>query len=210
MVAEHDEDQGALPHGVHESPWIMLLPLCILALLSVAGGWIGIPAALGGNNGIERFLGPVFANGAAGEAVALTTGHGLELTLAAISVLVALGGFYIAYVFYYEKPGTAAALAERNRRAYNLVKNKYWVDEFYNAFLITPLLMLTRGVLELVFERGVVDGSGKAAGATTRGMAWLTRKQISGNIRSYAGWLAIGAAAVIAVMVFGNSLWGHL
>ncbi|MGA2896667.1 MAG: NADH-quinone oxidoreductase subunit L [Acidobacteriaceae bacterium] len=210
MVAEHDEDQGALPHGVHESPWIMLLPLCILALLSVAGGWIGIPAALGGNNGIERFLGPVFANGATGEAVALTTGHGLELALAAISVLVALGGFYIAYVFYYEKPGTAAALAERNRRAYNLVKNKYWVDEFYNASLITPLLMFTRGVLELIFERGVVDGSGKAAGATTRGFAWLARKQISGNIRSYAGWLAIGAAAVIAVMVFGNSLWGHL
>jgi NADH-quinone oxidoreductase subunit L len=197
-------------HSIHESPWIMLLPLCILALLSVAGGWIGIPAALGGNSGIERFLGPVFANGAAGEAVALTTGHGLELALAAVSVLVALGGFYIAYVFYCEKPGTAAALAERNRRAYDLVKNKYWVDEFYNASLITPLLMFTRGVLELIFERGVVDGSGKAAGATTRGMAWLTRKQISGNIRSYAGWLAIGAAAVIAVMVFGNSLWGHL
>jgi len=144
------------------------------------------------------------------KAVALTTGHGLELALAAVSVLVALGGFYIAYVFYCEKPGTAAALAERNRRAYDLVKNKYWVDEFYNASLITPLLMFTRGVLELIFERGVVDGSGKAAGATTRGMAWLTRKQISGNIRSYAGWLAIGAAAVIAVMVFGNSLWGHL
>ena len=197
-------------HSIHESPWIMLLPLCILALLSVAGGWIGIPAALGGNSGIERFLGPVFANGAAGEAVALTTGHGLELALAVVSVLVALAGFYIAYVFYYEKPGTATTLAERNRRTYDLVKNKYWVDEFYNAFLITPLLMFTRGILELVFERGVVDGSGKAAGATTRGMAWLTRKQISGNIRSYAGWLAIGAAAVIAVMLFGNSLWGHL
>ncbi len=197
-------------HSIHESPWIMLLPLCILALLSVAGGWIGIPAALGGNNGIERFLGPVFANGAAGEAVASATGHGLELALAAISVLVALGGFYIAYVFYYEKPGTAAALAERNKAAYNLVKNKYWVDELYSALLITPLLMFTRGILELIFERGVVDGSGKAAGATTRGLAWLTRKQISGNIRSYAGWLAIGAAAVIAVMVFGQSLWGHL
>jgi len=198
-------------HSIHESPWIMLLPLCILALLSVAGGWIGIPAALGGNNGIERFLGPVFAGPKFEvDTSVMTTYHDLELALAAISVLVALGGFYIAYVFYYEKPGTAAALAERNRRAYTLVKNKYWVDEFYSAFLITPLLMFTRGILELVFERGVVDGSGKAAGAATRGLAWLTRKQISGNIRSYAGWLAIGAAAVIAVMLFGNSLWGHL
>jgi NADH-quinone oxidoreductase subunit L len=208
-----EQNATAEPHkanGVHESPWIMLLPLVVLALLSVAGGWIGIPEAMFGSNHIERFLGPVFANGATSETVAATTGHGLELTLAVVSVLVALAGFYIAYVFYYEKPGTAAALAERNRRAYNLVKNKYWVDEFYHNFLVTPLLMFTRGILELVFERGVVNGSGRAAGTATRSISWLARKQISGNIRSYAGWLAIGAAAVIAVMIFGNSLWGHL
>jgi NADH-quinone oxidoreductase subunit L len=186
----------------------MLLPLCVLAFLSVIGGWVGIPAALGGDNRIQRFLDSVFTNGAATEAAAATSGHGLELILVFISVLVAAAGFYIAYVFYYEKPGTAAALAERHRRAYNLVKNKYWVDEFYHNFLVTPLLMFTRGVLELVFERGVVNGSARASASATRGLAWLTRKQISGNIRSYAGWLAIGAAAVMAVMLFGSTLWG--
>jgi NADH-quinone oxidoreductase subunit L len=197
-------------HDIHESPWIMLLPLVVLAVLSVIGGWIGIPGALGGDNRIEHFLDPVFANGVVSEAAAATTGHGLELVLALISVLVVLAGFYIAYVFYYEKPGTASALAERNRTAYNLVKNKYWVDEFYGAFLIAPLLMFTRVVLELMVDHGLVDGSGAAAGAGTRGLAWIERKQISGNIRSYAGWLAIGAAAVIAVMVFGNVVKGHL
>jgi NADH-quinone oxidoreductase subunit L len=197
-------------HSVHESSWVMLLPLAILAILSVVGGWIGIPAALFGSNRIEHFLDPVFANPAATEAVASATGHGLELVLAAISVLTAALGFYIAYVFYYEKPGTAAALAERNSRVYAVAKNKYWVDEFYRTFLITPMLMFTRGILELVVDNGIVDGSGAAADATTRGLAWIERKQISGNIRSYAGWLAIGAAAVIAVMIFGNSLWGHL
>jgi NADH-quinone oxidoreductase subunit L len=202
------EQQTNAHHSVHESSWVMLLPLAILAILSVVGGWIGIPAALFGSNRIERFLGPVFANGAASEAVVSTTGHGLELALTLVSVLVAVAGFYIAYIFYYEKPGTAAALAERHRPAYNLIKNKYWVDEFYSAFLITPLLMFTRGVLELVVDYGVVTGSGQAAGAATRGLAWIERKQISGNIRSYAGWLAIGAAAVIAVMIFGNSMWG--
>jgi NADH-quinone oxidoreductase subunit L len=210
MEAEHDEDQAARPHGVHESSWIMLLPLVVLAVLSVIGGWVGIPAALGGHNGIEHFLDPVFANGAATEAVASATGHGLELALAVVSVLTALTGFYFAYLFYSKKPGIAAALAERNRPAYDLVKNKYWVDEFYSTFFITPLLMFTRGILELVFERGVVNGSGRAAGTATRGFSWLARKQISGNIRSYAGWLAIGAAAVIAVMLFGHSLWSHL
>ena len=203
------DDQGGTMHSVHESSWIMLLPLVLLAILSVAGGWVGIPAALGGNNQIEHFLDPVFANGTAGEGIAAMTGHGLELVLAVISVLVALVGFYIAYVFYYEKPGTAAALAERNKAAYSLVKNKYWVDELYGAFLITPMLMFTR-ISELIVDHGLVDGSGAAAGATTRGLAWLTRKQISGNIRSYAGWLAIGAAAVIALMIFGNVLKGPL
>jgi len=206
LEAEPDEDQAALHHGVHESPWIMLLPLVVLALLSVIGGWVGIPAALGGNNEIEHFLDPVFANGAATEVVA--SGHGLELALAFVSVLVAVAGFYIAYVFYYEKPGTAALLAARNQPAYNVVQNKYWVDEFYSNYLVTPLLMFTRIILDLIVDRGLVDGSGAAAGAGTRGLAWLTRKQISGNIRSYAGWLALGAAAVITVMIFGSSLWG--
>jgi NADH-quinone oxidoreductase subunit L len=70
--------------------------------------------------------------------------------------------------------------------------------------------MFTRGILELIFERGIVNGSARFAGLATRTFAWFTRKQISGNIRSYAGWLAIGAAAVIAVMIFGRSLWGGL
>ena len=210
MVAEHDDGQAAHPQGVHESPWIILLPLVVLAILSVIGGWVGIPAALGGHNEIGRFLDPVFANGAATDAVASTGSHGLELALAAISVLVAVTGFYIAYIFYYKKPGTAAALATRTKPAYTILENKYWVDQFYSHFLVIPLLMLTRGVLELIFERGVVNGSGRAAGMATRGFAWATRKQISGNIRSYAGWLAIGAAAVIAVMIFGRTLLVHL
>jgi NADH-quinone oxidoreductase subunit L len=104
----------------------------------------------------------------------------------------------------------ADALAARSKAAYSLVANKYWVDEIYNAFLVAPLLMFARGILDLLVERGVVNGSGSAAGAATRGFAWATRSQISGNIRSYAGWLAAGAAVVIAAMVFGRSLWVHL
>jgi len=209
-VAEHDESQAAHSHGVHESPWIMLFPLVILAILSVIGGWVGVPAALGGHNEIEHFLDPVFASGVVAEGAASSAGHGLELGLAALSVLVALAGLYVAYLFYYKKPGTAAELAERAKPAYVVLQNKYWVDEFYANFLVIPLMMFTRGFLELIFDRGVVNGSGRAAGFVTRIFGWLARKQISGNIRSYAGWLAIGAAAVIAVMIFGRSLWVHL
>ncbi len=224
MVAEHDEGQipgspartlagveTAHPHGVHESPWIMLLPLAVLAVLSVIGGWIGIPAALGGSNRFEHFLDPVFAatNPAASAINADQVSHSLELGLAAVSVLVALGGLFLAYLFYYRKPGTAASLAERNKRAYSLLDHKYWVDEIYDRVLVTPLLMLTR-ITEFVFDQGLVEGTGSIAAATTRGFGGIVRRQFSGNIRSYAGWLAIGAAFVLAVMVFGRSLWGHI
>jgi NADH-quinone oxidoreductase subunit L len=207
LEADPEEDHAAHLDDVHESPWMMLFPLVILAILSVIGGWVGVPAALGGHNEIEHFLDPVFTSNSA---TAAASGRGLELMLAVISVLVALAGFYFAYLCYYKKPGTAAALADRAKPVYTILENKYWVDEFYMNFLVTPLLMTTRGVLELIIDRGVVNGSARVAGITTRALAWVTRKQISGNIRSYAGWLACGAAAVIAVMIFGRSLWVRL
>jgi len=210
LEAERGEGQAASSHGVHESPWIMLFPLVILAILSTIGGWVGIPAALGGHNEIEHFLDPVFQNRAAAEAVAAAGSNSLELTLAIVSLLTAAVGFYFAYLFYYRKPGTAAEFASRFKSAYGLLENKYWVDEIYHSFLVTPLLMFTRGILELVFERGVVNGSSRASGLATRGLSWFARKQISGNIRSYAGWLAIGAAIVLAAMIFGRSLWVYL
>jgi NADH-quinone oxidoreductase subunit L len=198
----HDDGQAAHAHGVHESPWIMLVPLAVLALLSLVGGWVGIP---GKHNAIERFLEPVFAG--AGTASPVGAIEGL---LAVTSVAVALIGFYVAYLWYYKKPGTAAALAQRVRPLYELVEQKYWVDELYTNFIGIPLLMITRGILELVIDRGIVNGTGRAGAMATRGLAWATRTQISGNIRSYAGWLAAGAAAVLAIMIFGHSLWSYL
>ena len=201
----HDE-HGHAAHGVHESPWIMLLPLVILGILSLVGGWVGVPASLGGHNEIGSFLSPVFGGE---QAATTTTGHGLELTLAAISLLTAAIGFFFAYVFYYKKPGSATALALKVKPLYSLVANKYWVDEIYGAFIVTPLLMFSRLILGGFVETGLVNGSGSLAAATTRGLSTVTRRIQSGNIRSYAGWLALAAAAVLVVMIFGHSLWMH-
>ncbi len=204
MVADPEEEHG---HGVHESPWIMLGPLVILAILSVIGGWVGVPVAMGGHDEIGHFFEPVFASGAAVETA--TASHSLELGLAFVSVLVALAGFYIAYIFYYKKPRTAAALAGRVPALYRLVENKFYVDEIYSALIVTPLLMFTRLFLGGLIDGGIVNGAGAAAGGTTRGLSSLVRRVQSGNIRSYAGWLAIGAAAVLLVMIFGRSIWMH-
>ena len=213
MEAEHDSGQAAHPHGVHESPWIMLGPLVLLAILSVVGGWVGVPAALGGSNHFEHFLDSVFASTAALHGASAVNAdqvsHSLELGLAAISVLVALAGFAVAWLFYYRKPGTAVALARRFQPIYSLVDHKFYVDEFYRNFIVTPMLAVTRLVLFGVVDRGIVSGGPATGAAATRGLGDLTRRIQSGNIRSYAGWLALGAAAVLAVMIFGRTLWPH-
>ncbi len=211
LESEHDMGQAAHAHGVHESPWIMTLPLAVLAVLSIVGGWVGIPAALGGHNKIEHFLDPVFASTAALHGASAVNAdqvsHSLELTLAAVSVLVALLGFAAAYLFYYRKPGTAAALARRAPALYSLVDHKFYVDELYHNFLVTPILAVTRLLLFGLVDRGIVSGGPATGAAATRGLGDLTRRIQSGNIRSYAGWLALGAAAVLAVMIFGRTLW---
>ncbi len=204
-AAEHDSGQAADPHGVQESPAVMLIPLVVLAILSVVGGWIGIPAALGGANHFEHFLDPLFAvatpSGAALNADHVS--HSLELILAAISVLTAAAGALLAFVFYYQRPGTLGALAAKSR-FYPLVANKFYIDELYDTVLLTPLLAFTRLILDLVVDRGLVNGSGKLAALSTQSLGNFTRRIQSGNIRSYAGWLALGAAAVIAVMIFAH------
>jgi NADH-quinone oxidoreductase subunit L len=99
-------------------------------------------------------------------------------------------------------------LAARTPALYRIVENKFYVDEIYGALIVAPLLMFSRLFLSGLID-GVVNGSGAAAGATTRGLSSLVRRVQSGNIRSYAGWLAIGAAAVLLVMIFGRSIWLH-
>ena len=70
-------------------------------------------------------------------------------------------------------------------------------------------MIFTRVFLSGLTDTVLVNGSARTAAASTRGLSTLTRRIQSGNIRSYAGWLALGAAAVIFVMVFGRTLWTH-
>ncbi len=202
-AAEHDKGQAEHAHGVHESPAIMTGPLVILAILAIVGGWISIPAALGGSNHLEHFLDPVFAltTRAENSTNADQVSHGLELGLAVISTVTALLGFFVAYLLYYRSPGTATRYANRFKPVYRLIDHKYWVDEIYGVGIM-GLLMATRGLLAGLVEGAVVQGSGSGLAAGTEGLSWVTRRMQSGNIRSYAGWLALGAAVLIAVVLF--------
>jgi NADH-quinone oxidoreductase subunit L len=187
-------------HGVHEPPWIMLFPLVCLAILSVIGGWIGLPAFFGIGNKFEDFLAPVFAS--ATEAVS-GSAQSTEVILAIVSLVTAALGWLIAWQWYSRKPGTAAALAARFKIPYALVEHKYFVDEIYEAVLVTGLLGATRFFLG-GFDKLAIDGFSRFSSWMAFDMGEAVRRIQSGNLRSYAGWLAFGAALVMGFMIF----WG--
>jgi NADH-quinone oxidoreductase subunit L len=186
----------------HESPWSMLGPLVILGVLALAGGWIGIPKALGGGDQFARFLDPVVSTGAP----QLTGTENQERLFSVMSVVMGLIGWFIADLFYRRKPGMADRLAERAGGVYTLLVNKYWIDQIYNALIVAPLLFLSRYLLWGAVDRGVINGGGSLASGSVRGLGALVQRVQSGNIRSYAGWLAIGAAALLLITYFGFSM----
>ena len=210
-IAEHDDAQTSHAHGVHESPWVMLLPLVLLAILSVTGGWLGIPAVFHGANHFEHFLDPIFAAVVNPEASADQAQYNrtVELLLAFISTCVALIGLFVAYLFYYRKPGTASAIARRLSPVYALVANKFYVDEIYIAIFVTGLGAFSTAILYHLIDAFSIDGTGKFATWIAQDLGEATRRIQSGNLRSYAGWLALGAACVMAVMIFGRTLYLH-
>ena len=208
--AAHSEEGHGPPH---ESPMVMVVPLVLLAILSFVGGWVGVPKAMGGSNHFEHFLDPVFQSTVeampVGESAAIPAegagGHedtSTELMFSAISVGAAAIGFLGAWFLYFKRTELPAKLAESAGGIYRLVLDKYRIDELYGAVFIQPLIALSTNVFWKGIDHGLIDGAvdGAAAGANETSDAM--RHMQSGNIRSYAGWVAIGAAAVIAFMVW--------
>ena len=151
-------DAPAVQHP-HESPLIMTLPLIILAILAIIGGYIGIPLALNGANRIEQFMQPVFTKTVVHEQCSLTgecsevseivesvsppsEEPGTEILLMVISVLMSLIGIGAAYYLYVKKPHLPGQIAARLSLVYKVVFNKYYIDEIYQKVVVNNLLRL--------------------------------------------------------------------
>ena len=189
---------------VHESPNNMLVPLMILALLSVVGGWFAAPAFLpGGTDYFAKFLQPVFRNvevvGAEAEV------HSLEIWLAAVAVAVALAGALFAYWLYLKRPEKADGVAKSLKPAYTTLLNKYYVDELYAAAVVRPLLWISTNVLWKTVDVAGIDGAVNGIAEGARAIGDGVRHAQSGNTRSYAVWVVVGALVVIAVIFFWPS-----
>ncbi len=165
----------------HESPPVMYLPLVVLAALSLAGGFIKIPA----------FLDKFFPTGEVPE----------DASLMAISVAFGLAGIALAYVMYVVNPSLAESFAGSVKGLYTLVYNKYFVDEIYDAAVVNPVVDGSREVLWKVVDAGIIDGMVNGAATVSRGVGGVLRRMQSGSIRSYATWVLLGSVLLIVTIV---------
>lgn len=187
-----------LKHHVHESPKIMTIPLVILAVLSVIGGYVGIPHVLGGGAHFEKFLEPVFKT--ASKAEGAHHAQSTEIGLMVLSVVVALIGIYLAYLYFLKRPELSERFVQKYRGLYKAVHNKYFVDEAY-GFLFVNNLLRTGRFLKNIVDEAIIDGIVNGTGYFLRGLGSILRFLQSGQVQAYAFSIIIGAIFVMGYLL---------
>ncbi|PWB77197.1 MAG: NADH-quinone oxidoreductase subunit L, partial [Candidatus Methylomirabilota bacterium] len=219
-------------HHLHESPPNMAYPLLVLGVLSViAGAVFGFPP----DHGLyHRFVEPIFEAAHGSEAaVEHATGavvehaaEASELVMAALSLAVALAGIGLAYLFYVKRPDIPAALAEKLRGLYNLLLNKYWVDELYEAIFIdfgkafcrflwgvdakvvdgavngSGWLTMRLSVVSSWYDMKIVDGLVNAIATLIQGGSFTLRRLQTGAIQNYILAMALGIVGMVVFYLF--------
>lgn len=167
-------------HHPHESPLVMTVPLMILAVLSIGGGFINIPGFLSNQYPLVEHE---------------------NVTVMAISASFGIIGIILAFVMYVARPALAESAKNALGGIYTLIYNKYYVDEIYQYGVVKPLegisrFVLWRGIDEGLIDAGIVNGLAH----TVRGWGALFRRIQSGSIRNYATWVLAGSLLVIFVL----------
>ncbi len=205
-------------HHLHESPAAMTTPLIILAALAIVGGWVGIP----GYNAFHGYLGPVFgaAAGGGGEAHASTA---LLWVLAAVSVAIGVGGWMLARFMYTKNLEVPKRLSEKFQGTYQLLLNKYWVDEIYDACIVRPIMRLMKALytvdakgvdgtvngtswltvwlskLSGIFDLQTVDGAVNGVGVILTNWARGLRRVQTGGVQNYALAMLLGVFVIVSL-----------
>jgi NADH-quinone oxidoreductase subunit L len=174
-------------HHPHESPPVMMIPLTILALLSLGGGYFFK---------VPQYLATFFPPLEQAE----------DMTLMAISVAAGVIGILVALVMYVLQPGMADSLAGSVKGLYTLVYNKYFVDELYDAAVVKPVVDGSRVLLWKGVDVGVIDGMANGIASRARDVGGVLRLLQSGNIRSYAAWVLFGSVLVIVALGMAGGL----
>jgi NADH-quinone oxidoreductase subunit L len=182
-------------HHIHESPAVMTIPLIVLAIASLAGGWVGLPDGFLWGNAFGRFLAPV-------------TGHfhPVVITSAAwlsgVATAAAGVGFLFAFYFYIRLPGIPALLQWKLHALYQVLLRKYYIDEVYNLIVTRPLFFLSDRVLGRAIDSFAIDGTVEGAGITVETGGELARRAETGNVQHYAFVYLLGVLGIVAYYIF--------
>jgi NADH-quinone oxidoreductase subunit L len=179
---------------VHESPRVMTIPLMLLAVLSLVGGWVGIPHLF---TPLDEFLEPVFSRYTHLEIVPPDLSFGLELSFMGISVAIALLGIGVAYLMYLKNPALPGILAARFAGLYRLLYNKYYIDEIYNALIVRPIAVMSDLLFWRVIDMRLVDGAVNGVAALFGAIGQYLRRLQTGAVQAYALSLLLGAVVLI-------------
>jgi NADH-quinone oxidoreductase subunit L len=180
----------------------MTVPLVILAVLSIIGGYIGLTPALGGANVFEHWLHPVVTQGAQVHTLLGETSHeveGLEYLVMLVSVVVALLGIWLARSGYLRKATWPGKLSKG--AAYTTILNKYYVDQIYDTVISQPIVKISE-VMAQWFDLGVIDGLVNGVAAFFGWVAgWLRRLQ-TGFVQNYAVLMGVGILLILATLFY--------
>lgn len=193
---------------MHEAPWVMTGPLVVLGALSLLGGWLNLPAIasfLGPVGGLDHWLDPVVggATRAITNGVALETAHSTEAALIGAAILIAVLGIAVAVVALKPASLLPRAQSPAEHGFEEVLANKYYVDEIYDAAIVTPTYQLSKNVLWRGLDAGIIDNlfvNGSAAVA--RGLGWLGARAQTGSTGVYAWAIVIGAIVVLSAFSF--------
>jgi NADH-quinone oxidoreductase subunit L len=228
--AGHAGHAGAPPALPHESPAAMTIPLVVLAALAVVAGFLGLPQAFAANaNAFEHWLAPVFAPLREPELAegGVFSRHVWEWVLMAASVGVAVLGAFVAYVFYVLRPDLPGRVAAAAASAHRVLLDKYYVDEFYQAAVVRPLLAFERlcARFDLHVIDGLVDGVARFGRGASDYSGWVDATCVDGLVNGTAetvaeagrqarrvqtgrlrGYLAYSVAGLL-VLVLAYNVW---
>jgi len=181
---------------VHESSSKMTTPLLVLALFSIVAGDVSWPKAFGGSEAFDRYLEPVFKP-SEDFLQAWAHLHGQEFnssSLMLFALLFSVAGILVACWFYLKPTGLPGRLAQRFRKLYDILIHKYYVDEFYDWIVVRPLCSVSEKILWQRVDVEAIDGvMVNGTGEEVARVGNLLRRIQSGNIRSYASWVMLGA-----------------
>jgi NADH-quinone oxidoreductase subunit L len=170
-------------HHVHESPWSMTGVLVVLAIASAVGGFVAVP----------HFLEPMLPLPTVAEEL-----HHFETPLIVVSVVIAVAGIGGALLVFGKGLDRAESLRERFAGLWQLMYNKYWIDELYESVLGRPLHWISDRIFLRVGDRLLIDGSLDGLAALARRSAGALGRLQTGNLHLYAFFVLLGLVAALA------------